>query len=147
MQLESGTRSYAATLRGNRPLTQPNNTPIIPPTESQATRTIAVETSTVGTDCLPIQCEVKQSLSECIESEINEILLNPPSDIRIITPTIPKVKIECLAPLTSMVECITNTMEMIRTTQKYTLLSVFVESINILKASLENFQMKVHDPT
>ena len=59
IQLESGIRSYAATLRGNRPPTQPNNTPSIPSTEShQTTRIIAVETSTVGTDFLPIENEV-----------------------------------------------------------------------------------------
>ena len=77
-----------------------------------------------------------------METEINKILSDPTPDVRIVIPTMPKVNIECPVPLTSTVECLTNTMEMIRASQKMTLLSEFVESINLLKASLENIQMK-----
>ena len=104
-----------------------------------------VQTTTREIQSPSIHIDTKNILSKNIEEEIKKAIANPTPEIRIITPTIPKITIECPVPLTSVVSTISDTMDKISLTNNIELLREFMENISTFIDTIQSLHSRIEN--
>ena len=146
-EIDSGKRSYASTLRMSNPNRIPpqniNHGTSTLTTTSQNRLSTSIQTKEIGTECPPIQTDIRNSLSNHIQSEIQNAIENPLPGTKIISSTIPRATVICPKPLTSILNSISNTMDSVYNSNNkdlaefYSGIHSFSTALDIINAKLE----------